>query len=694
MAHSSGGQSTDDLCQRLQAFAATTLRRELLKLGDSVEELVRQELVGVRCISEDPPITPVVSAHSSRDVEAKRSKNDSCFARDADDAETGPRAYLAARADDFQMLSRPRKTVRKTLRSRKTTVVKGTMSWFRSAPSSISAQVPTVLSRGPADAPPVSQPYHALTTDEEKEVTQPYHTISTDESKADESKEALPLAEVCATTDVLNSFTTPLQAAEVGDSAANNTRCIEPGVQDPKSELADAWANSDQNNVPNDLWSNLSFAPSADKFSTESDEGPSIIKRRRWAMNGDEEDDQEIHSAVDCYESREAMKGFLSSQPVSILVSTAVVVNAAVLGYQTEYAATSWSHDRLEVCEALNKICCCVFVVDMVLRLFVYRFALFTSSEWKWSVFDVVMVSDQVFEEFFAFDNGTELSYVAVLRLLRVFRLFRILRTTRLLAFAADLRMIVVSISTSIRSLVSALILLVMMEFCLGVYFTQAVTLAKVKADEHDTDIATLEVMFGTLVKSMLTLYKAISSGVNWGELQNPLARAISPWMTLIMCVYVAFSLMALLNVITSIFLGNAIRVAEEDRKQVLVWAIKNVFNACDSDKSGTISWEEFLVVVDSEDSEPFFKEIDMCPDDALKLFKLLDVDESGELNADELISGCLRLEGHCKAIDFAAFIHDFWRWTRKWEDHANSIERALGIPASGLFQNKCPPLL
>eukprot|EP00927_Polykrikos_kofoidii_P069801 TRINITY_DN6543_c0_g1_i1.p1 TRINITY_DN6543_c0_g1~~TRINITY_DN6543_c0_g1_i1.p1 ORF type:complete len:581 (-),score=73.69 TRINITY_DN6543_c0_g1_i1:70-1812(-) len=371
-------------------------------------------------------------------------------------------------------------------------------------------------------------------------------------------------------------------------------------------------------------------------------------------------------------------KDVVDCESCSVILSITIVINAVVIGLDTNRSAILWTSEEDPVLEVANSICFSITLIDLVLRMLASGRDFFALDEHgKWNIFDCVMVGGQGFVELgkhFA-ASVKSLKWIGVVRLLRVFRIFQLLRASGRFGIVKEIRILLVSVSRTARSLCSAFLILMMMEFCLGVFFTQSVTNVKLTFDDElPADMKRLDELFGSMPQSMLTLYQSISSGINWCELEGPLRSGISPLMTLVIIGYVSFSLMALMNVITSIFIGSAIRSAEEDQRRALVLAMQSLLQQCDEDGSGTIDWVEFLLAVDSEESEQFFKEIDMEPDDALRLFKLLDVDNTGALESHELIQGCLKMQGPVKAINFAAFLHDFWQWTVKWDARLNML--------------------
>merc|ERR1712190_314625 len=133
-------------------------------------------------------------------------------------------------------------------------------------------------------------------------------------------------------------------------------------------------------------------------------------------------------------------------------------------------------------------------------------------------------------------------------------------------------------------------------------------------------------------------------------------------------------------------FCSHAMETAEIDRKQTLIQQMCQVFLDLDDDGSGTVTWDEFEHHLGNPKMVEYLKAIDLDPHEAKKLFSLLDADDSGGITAEELISGCLRLHGSAKALELAAFMHEFTEFERKWVAHARRVERHLGCNYSPTF--------
>jgi len=73
-----------------------------------------------------------------------------------------------------------------------------------------------------------------------------------------------------------------------------------------------------------------------------------------------------------------------------------------------------------------------------------------------------------------------------------------------------------------------------------------------------------------------------------------------------------------------------------------------------------------------------YFEAIDVNPSEAKGLFSLLDLDNSGTIDAEEFLAGCIRLRGPAKALELALLVQQVERLFRKFSEHAAIAEAAL----------------
>jgi len=176
---------------------------------------------------------------------------------------------------------------------------------------------------------------------------------------------------------------------------------------------------------------------------------------------------------------------------------------------------------------------------------------------------------------------------------------------------------------------------------------------------------------FGTVDRSILSLYQAAYGGRDWGDFSDALGVLPGMYMFLFL-LYVSFSLLAVVNVITGIFVDSALQCNNNDREMVVSdeierrkkfeASVRAVFQEMDQDGCGQISKTDFETGLNDDRVVAYFKSLKLEVGDAEKLFTLLDFDASGAIDVDEFLLGCQRLRGESRAYDQAVMQMEI-RW-------------------------------
>lgn len=158
---------------------------------------------------------------------------------------------------------------------------------------------------------------------------------------------------------------------------------------------------------------------------------------------------------------------------------------------------------------------------------------------------------------------------------------------------------------------------------------------------------------FGSLARSMLSLLKAVTGGVDWGDLFSVLEELDTPiFATAAFLVYVLFASLAMMNVITGIFLDRSSCNVKDEMQLIALINASAIFAEADENKSGKIGRDEFMRALTHKKVEGFFEAMELHPSTGEVLFHLLDESGDGVISADEFLHGCLRLRGNAKALD------------------------------------------
>jgi len=365
------------------------------------------------------------------------------------------------------------------------------------------------------------------------------------------------------------------------------------------------------------------------------------------------------HSIVEkASDAQKAVRYLVEHEWFDYFIVSLVVLNAGMMGLQADHSVRRMpgydASESPELFRLAELIFCVFFTMEIVLRIFVHkwRFFLCSGAAWRWNYFDSCCVFLQLFEQISAElgKSGVNLNFM---RIVRMTRIVRIIRVIRLLRFIKELRMMVCSIAASLRSLGWTLVLLAIMMYVVSVVFiVLIVDHARWQIEDPAEEQTNLVYYYGSLPRSMLTLLQSITGGADWDDVLNPLSTMISPVMQLPFVLYVTFTIMAMLNVITAVFVESAMNREDNDKEQ-----LQSIFSDIDADRDGQIHVGEFLDGLGQDSVLMRFMDVGIDAKDTGLLFKLLDIDNSGVVDIEEFISGCFRLRGEAKSMDLATLM-------------------------------------
>lgn len=153
-----------------------------------------------------------------------------------------------------------------------------------------------------------------------------------------------------------------------------------------------------------------------------------------------------------------------------------------------------------------------------------------------------------------------------------------------------------------------------------------------------------------------------------------------------------AFSVLAVLNVVTGVFVENCIKSMQNDDFAVILEQtserqnsynhVKQVFLKADVDGSGRLGIEEFKKHLGDPYVQAYFRRLDIeVEGNGLEsLFALLDFDGSGEIDIDEFCFGCSRLKGFARSLDLARVQHGQRRMYEELSKMSKDHYDTLGI--------------
>jgi len=221
----------------------------------------------------------------------------------------------------------------------------------------------------------------------------------------------------------------------------------------------------------------------------------------------------------------------------------------------------------------------------------------------------------------------------------------------RALRVVKELRRLLAVLASAMKPFSVTLALILMIIYAFAICITDVVN------DNRATkglivDFEGTEQYYGTLFRTMLTLYESVVSGLEWSVVLSPLSVDGTPWLVLVFLSYITLVALAMCNLVTGIFVDKAQMQAIEDAETRLTSQLEHLFTLTDTDNTGFVDVQKFSTSMSQPEMQDGFKCLDLGVDDATGIFELLDEDGSGMVDTTAFISGCMRLRGPAKALE------------------------------------------
>jgi hypothetical protein len=230
------------------------------------------------------------------------------------------------------------------------------------------------------------------------------------------------------------------------------------------------------------------------------------------------------------------------------------------------------------------------------------------------------------------------------------------------------------------KSLLFVIILLGMLVFIMGVFLMQMVT-DKLREEKDNIEMARDLEYWTELPMACLILFECITGGQDWGNILEPLMDHISPAIGIVFTIYMSFCLLCMLNVVTGVFVESATHSTAEEKDINMVNRLQSFIARGQS----VVTWQEFSERLEDAEIQLYLKSVDLDVSEAHGLFQLLDTDDTGVVDAEEFVMGCLRLRGVAKAVDLASLMYEERRWHRQIYTIMCSIDETVADVADSL---------
>ncbi|CAE8626774.1 unnamed protein product [Polarella glacialis] len=313
-------------------------------------------------------------------------------------------------------------------------------------------------------------------------------------------------------------------------------------------------------------------------------------------------------------------------------ISGVLVLNAVSIGVQAEYQARLGSAPESSAYfESIEGVFGFIFALELVLRIYVSGVKnFFFDNSWLAHLFDVVLVVLQILDSLISLTVSNEAG-LGNLGVLRVLRLFRVARMVRLVRLVPELRSMVFLIGASLRTFVWAAVLMLLIMYCLAVYFTIIASDAEVS----DSEAHLAKLYWGSIGGSVLSLLMAVAGGADWHQFL--LVFGQGSWLYIInsflLSIYVGFPILVMLNLVTGVLAEGAQNIIRSDKETALVRMAAQIFMTAGQDSDSEMTKKEFEKLSCSPAMNKYCHEVGMTLDEAENLFEFLDRDDSGSVS-------------------------------------------------------------
>lgn len=364
--------------------------------------------------------------------------------------------------------------------------------------------------------------------------------------------------------------------------------------------------------------------------------------------------------------------------------------NAVVIGVQTDYMAVNKLSSTPWGMRALDIWFCFFFTLELVLRILAHGRRFFSMNGCAWNMMDLILVSAYVAEtvllivadvetnaEVEGSSNRVAGTNPEIMRVIRILRAIKVVRLVGAVRFTQDLQLLINCLFRSLKQFLWSALLLLLAIYVVAIYITQAATAYRLENIDGQ-QVQMMLKWWGSMPQSVLSLFQGVTGGVDWHQIADPLIDGISPWFGLFFIVFMAFCILALLNVITGTFVETMSQQAKELQLRNRIYQARRLFKEIDIDGSGFISPDEILGQTDTPAVQEFFETIDVDPSDAKGLLEVIDIDGNGKINFEEFLEGSLRLNGSAKSSDLIMLAREMKRFQANQLRELAAIKEAL----------------
>jgi len=380
------------------------------------------------------------------------------------------------------------------------------------------------------------------------------------------------------------------------------------------------------------------------------------------------------------------------SPQFSNLSLVAIMLNTGFIWYTVNLTSSARSMELPPFAQAIEMGFLTFYTVEVVLNFMVHKLYFFVNKDWTWNLFDLMIVCGGLFEaasrQLYHRSGGSNITFLRVFRVLIILRMIRVMKIFRSMK---ELRTMAEVVLGSMGSLMWCAIFMCVILFMSSLFMVQSMTLYRIdNPDCPEAEICgTVREMFGTVRFAMLTLFQSSTGGYDWNDVWQVIKLAgVAP-----SCFYLAYFVFfefALFNIVISIFVEKAVKLAKPDPEDVVLERLQHedeimeklraLFDEVDTDGSGTISIEELQKASQCERMMVKFELLGIPLRDVRTFFFTMSAMAGGRnLSRDVFVQAWLKMQGSASGLDMQAIRFEIRRL------RGMVVEGPKGLKSEGL---------
>lgn len=391
------------------------------------------------------------------------------------------------------------------------------------------------------------------------------------------------------------------------------------------------------------------------------------------------------HQMADRLEIAPGLEGLVESVPFHFGVTIAIIANAVALAVAADHEART-GEDYMP-CTVIRGLCTAVFLMEMGVRLAAKKVFFAGGPDAHWNLAELLIVVVSAVEFFVAALSSTgNLQNVALLRLVRLLRFGTVFRAVVAARQHRDVRLLVNTISRAAKPFLAMSAVVALFACIFGAVFATAVGDVRRSQPFEDELDETLVSLYGTLGHSVQTL---VFASLRCGDLSLYAEPLFAMGWIYSVCFFFYLGAMsiAVLNVFTGSFVLGVMEVAHEDARRTLqeelrrdgsdLSELRRSLADGETQGSGRLTANQLESVCRGERVTRQLAALGVDSSELKGLFRLLDIEDTGVVETEELAIGCLRLRADTRELDLAGLLYENKRLFKRLESALRSLSPA-----------------